>query len=187
MTKALTTQEWQARVRRVRDRYAKRRTRVWPEGTIRTCPLCGKRSLRGVSDLSREEESNGVMVVFANLHGARCQSCGTEFLEAYEQIALEDKAQAAFRGAVSGSVTALGGHKLGTYWPRDIARALDLHAKDQLLITPLSEDTAVVRVVHEGSDERERDVAFQEILQQAQASERRLKGRKPPKNRFELK
>lgn len=124
------------------------RKRVWPEGAKRTCPLCGKKALVGQSDLTREVDSDGAVLVFANLHGARCRHCETEFLEAYEQIAIEERAGTAFRAPAAGSVTSLGGRKLGTYWPKDVANALGLHAKDQLHITALSKDTAVVRVIH---------------------------------------
>lgn len=144
----LNARQWQARVRETRDRYMRGRKRVWPDGAVRTCPVCGKRSLVGVSDIARETDSEGAVLVFANLHGARCSTCQTEFLEGYEQMAIEERAGTAFRGPVTGSVTSLGGSKLGTYWPKDVAQALDLHARDELLITALSRDTAVVRVVH---------------------------------------
>lgn len=126
----------------------KKQRRIWPEGEKRTCPHCKKKTLLGKSDLTREIDATGAVLVFANLHGALCGTCGTEYLEGYEQVALEERAGTAYRGHVTGTVSALGGKKLGTYWPKDIQQALDLHAKDELKITPLAPDTAVVRVVH---------------------------------------
>lgn len=147
----LTARQWQANVLKARNRIMKRRKRLWPEGTTKTCPICHKKALLGRSDLAREVDADGAVLVFANLHGAVCKACGTEFLEGYEQVAIEERAASAFRAPVTGSVTSLGGNKLGTYWPKDVAAALGLHAKDVLKITALSKDTAVVRVVH-GND-----------------------------------
>lgn len=145
----LNARQWQERVLQVRARYMKGRKRVWRDGTVHACPVCGKRALTGCSDLNREVDSDGAVLVFGNLHGARCGSCHTEFLEAYEQMSIEERAGTAFRGSVGGSVTSLGGDKLGTYWPKEVAKALGLHAKDALLITALSPNTVVVRVVHD--------------------------------------
>lgn len=144
----LTARQWQARVLETRDRIMTDRKRVWPDGETRTCPQCGKHALVGASDLVREVDADGAVLVFANLHGARCASCGTEFLEGYEQVAIEERAGTAFRGATEGSITTLGGSKLGTYWPKDVAAAVEMHAQDKLKITPLSPDTLVVRIVH---------------------------------------
>lgn len=145
----LTTRQWQERVAASRKRLMAREGRIWPDGSKRTCPICKKRTLVGRSDLVREVDSDGVVLVFSNLHGGHCTNCGTETLEPYEQVALEERAGTAFRTTIEGSVTTLGGNKLGTYWPKDIAEALGLHAKDRLRITPLAPDTAVVRVVHD--------------------------------------
>lgn len=143
-----TVREWQARVTATRKRLMEERRRIWPEGETRSCPQCENKTLVGRSDLTREVDATGAVLVFSNLHGAICGSCGTEFLEGYEQQALEERAGTAFRGFISGTVTSLGGKKLGTYWPKDVQDALNLHAKDDLQITPLAPDTAVVRVVH---------------------------------------
>lgn len=148
----LTARQWQARVLQTRDRMMEGRRRVWPDGETRTCPACGDHALMGESDLMREVDTDGAVLVFANLHGARCASCGTEFLEGYEQAAIEERAGTAFRGATEGSITTLGGNKLGTYWPKDVAAAVEMHAQDKLKITPLSPDTLVVRIVHGPGD-----------------------------------
>lgn len=144
----LTARQWQARVLETRDRIMEDRTRVWPDGETRICPVCDEHALVGASDLMREVDADGAVLVFANLHGARCGSCGTEFLEGYEQVAIEERAGTAFRGATEGSITTLGGSKLGTYWPKDVAAAVEMHAQDKIKITPLSPDTLVVRIVH---------------------------------------
>lgn len=149
MTETLTARQWQERVLATRTRIMKQRRRVWPEGKTRTCPACAKPALVGRSDLAREVDADGAVLVFANLHGAACTNCHTEFLEGYEQMAIEERAGIAFRAPIQGSVTKLGGDKLGTYWPKDVASALGLHSKDKLRFTPLGADTVVVRVVHE--------------------------------------
>lgn len=147
----LTARQWQKQVLETRERYLHERKRVWPEGQTRTCPVCKKRALVGRSDLVREIDADGAVLVFANLHGASCGSCGTEFLEGYEQMAIEERAGTGFRAPIAGSVTMLGGKKLGTYWPKDVAAALNMHAKDALEITPLAPDTIVVRIKHQHS------------------------------------
>lgn len=147
-----TVREWQSWVAETRKRLMQRSRRIWPEGDTRTCPRCKKKTLIGRSDLTREVDATGVVIVFSNLHGAVCESCGTEYLEGYEQQAIEERAGTAFRGHLTGTVSALGGKKLGTYWPKDVQRALNLHAKDDLQITPLAPDTAVMRVVHRHDD-----------------------------------
>ena len=148
MTAPSTAKEWQERIQRVRERYRRDRKRVWAEGKLHACPLCGRKALRGRSDLSKEIDTDGAVLVFANLHGALCDGCGEEFLEGYEQAALEDRAGTSFKATLAGLVTRLGGNKLGTYWPKDLAQTLGLHAKDELRMTPLSRGTVVVRVIH---------------------------------------
>lgn len=150
----LTAKQWQSHVLRSRKSYMESRKRVLSEGKTTSCPVCETRALEGRSDLMREVDSDGAVLVFANIHGASCRSCGAEFLEPYEQIALEDRAGTSFRSPVSGSITLLGGKKLGTYWPKDIAAALDMHPRDALKITPLAPDTLVVRIVHDKDDAR---------------------------------
>jgi YgiT-type zinc finger domain-containing protein len=149
----LTAREWQRQLLATRDRYRKDKKRVWPEGEKRTCPICKKRTLYGRSDLTREIDVDGAVLVFANLHGAHCRSCDNEFLEGYEQIAIEERSKTSFRAPISGSITLLGGKKLGTYWPKDVTSAMNMHAKDALEITPLSPDTLVVRIKHAHAEE----------------------------------
>lgn len=149
MTENLSVKQWQERVAATRRRLMGERRRVWPDQTMHTCPICSKRALQGCSDLVREVDANGAVLVFANLHGARCGDCATEFLEGYEQAAIEERAGTAFRPSIQGSVTKLGGNKLGSYWPKDVAAALGLHSQDRLHFTPLAPDTVVIRVVHE--------------------------------------
>lgn len=144
----LTARQWQERVLETRRRVMEGRRRLWQDGKTTTCPVCDKPTLVGRSDLTREADSDGAVLVFANLHGAQCDACGAEFLEAYEQIAIEERAGTTFRSASRGSITLLGGKKLGTYWPKDIAETLRMHAKDRLRITPLAEDTVVIRIEH---------------------------------------
>ena len=101
MTENLTAQQWQARILATRARIMEGRKRVWPEGKVRACPECGAKALAGRSDLTREIDGDGAVLVFANLHGARCGACATEFLEGYEQVALEERAGTTFRMGVA--------------------------------------------------------------------------------------
>lgn len=149
----LTVRQWQKRVLETRKRLMEDRKRIWPEDETRTCPACKRKTLKGRSDLTREVHTTGAVIVFTNLHGAACDRCGTEYLEGYEQAAIEERAGTAFRAEITGSVSFLGGKKLGTYWPKGIQEALDLHPKDKLKITPLSPDTAAIRVIHEHKTE----------------------------------
>lgn len=139
-----STKEWARHVGQTRARLAKRAERNFPPGSTRKCPECGKRTLESRDDLVRETQRHAMMVVHHHLHGARCKSCGIEILEIYEDVALED-ALDRFAPDYAAKVTAVSGRNLGTYWPKDVVRVMNLHSQDALLVQILDQDTMVLR------------------------------------------
>lgn len=126
----------------------KERRRVFQVGSVRRCPSCGKRALEGREDLIRETVVGAMALVHHNLHGARCRSCGAEFLEAYEEIALEEAGSARSLPDYEAKVTRVSGRNLGTYWPRDIVRVMQLHKEDALHVQVLDHDTMILHRRH---------------------------------------
>lgn len=97
----------------------------------------------------RETLVGSVALVHHNLHGARCTQCGTEFLEAYEEISLEEVGPERYLSDYLAKVTSVSGRNLGTYWPKDIVRTMDLHNQDSLHVQVLDQDTMLIERRHD--------------------------------------
>ena len=144
-----TRQEWATALNDLRARLMRERARAFAPGSRRKCPTCGKRTLTGTDDIMREMVVGALAVVHHNLHGARCSHCGTEMLEAYEEIALEEGGQPRRLTDYQAKVTSVSGRNLGTYWPKDLVRVMDLHKEDALFVRVLDEDTMVIERRHD--------------------------------------
>lgn len=143
-----TPQEWVHAAFDLRNRLTKQRRRVFESGKVRRCPSCGKRALEGRDDLARETIVGSMAIVHHNLHGARCRHCRAEFLESYEEIALEEAGKAREIPDYEARVTSVSGRNLGTYWPRDVVRVMQLHKEDMLHVQVLDRDTMILHRRH---------------------------------------
>lgn len=142
-----TQKEWAEGVQRSRERLLKERPRVFLPGSIWTCPMCGEEQMESCSNIVRETLLGSLVILHHNLHGARCISCGSEVIEAYEQIALEATEELHRVADYQAKVTSVSGRNLGTYWPKDVVRVMGLHSQDPLRIQVIDEDTMLVRRV----------------------------------------
>ena len=133
----------------LRNRLMHERPRAFPRGSVRKCPACAKKALKSRDDLIREMVVGAMALVHHNLHGARCDSCKTEFLEAYEELALEESGPERRLTDYQARVTSVSGKNLGTYWPKDIVRVMGLHSQDALQVQVLDEDTMLIQRHHE--------------------------------------
>lgn len=139
---------WAAAVADLRTRLMQHRPRAFPPDSTRTCPACGKKRLRSRDDLVREVVVGAMALVHHNLHGAVCDACGTEFLEAYEELALEEAGPERRLTDYEAKVTSVSGKSLGTYWPKDVVRVMDLHRHDALHVQVLDADTMLIHRRH---------------------------------------
>lgn len=140
-----TPREWAAAMADLRDRLMRDRPRAFPPGTTRTCPVCGERKLESRDDLVRETVVGAMALLHHNLHGARCGACGAEFLEAYEEMALDEAGPERRLTDYEAKVTNVSGRNLGTYWPKDVVRVMDLSNQDALHVVVLDADTMIIR------------------------------------------
>lgn len=124
------------------------RPRAFAAGTTRKCPVCAKKALESRDDLVREVVAGPMALVHHNLQGARCKNCGTEFLESFEEIALEEMGAERRLPDYSAKVASVSGKNLGTYWPKDVVRVMNLHNQDALRVQVLDDDTMVIRRKH---------------------------------------
>lgn len=134
-----------AAVHDLRSRLMKDRPRAFPPGTTRGCPACGKQTLESRDDLVRETVVGAMALVHHHLHGARCKHCGSEFLEAYEELALEETQPGDRFVGYEAKITNVSGRNLGTYWPKDVVRVMELSNQDALEVQVLDSDTMIVR------------------------------------------
>lgn len=141
--------EWAMAVVDLRNRIMKDRKRAFPAHSIRKCPVCSKKALEGREDLIREVIVGAMAFVHHNLHGARCKNCRSEFLEAYEEIALEETGPERQLSDYQAKVTSVSGKNLGTYWPKDVVRAMNLRSQDSLRVQVLGDDTMIIQREHE--------------------------------------
>lgn len=142
--------EWAIALVDLRNRLMGERQRAFPSGSVRVCPACSKKALEGRDDLIREVVVGAMAFVHHNLHGARCRNCRSEFLESYEEIALEEAGPERQLSDYRAKVTSVSGKNLGTYWPKDVVRAMRLHSQDSLRVQILGDDTMIIQREHEG-------------------------------------
>lgn len=143
-----TPREWADSVVALRNRLMQERKRAFPPTGARKCPGCSKKSLESRDDLVREVVVGAMAFVHHNLHGARCKNCRSEFLEAYEEIAMEETGPERLLSDYQAKVTSVSGKNLGTYWPKDVVRAMNLHNQDSLRVQVLGEDTMIIQREH---------------------------------------
>lgn len=120
-------------------------TRLWPKGGVSDCPNCGRKSFVGRDDLSYLVSRPGRVLVFRHLQGATCTACGTECLEPKEWVAIEGEAGLPMLADYEAKVSRIGSGTLGTYWPRDVVRLLELDPSLKAFIQVLDKRTAIVR------------------------------------------
>lgn len=120
--------------------------RAWPRGSRHTCPRCeSSGSLVGRDDLSVETTlPGGAAVVYCNIRGAECSNCGAQYLEPDDADRLE-VARAKHRVDFEAKVSRIGSGTVGTYWPKDVVRLLDLRPGRRIYIEVLSDKHALLR------------------------------------------
>ncbi|MBI4393145.1 MAG: hypothetical protein HY556_05005 [Euryarchaeota archaeon] len=127
-------------------------TRLWPIGSVTACPKCDRKSFVGREDLSYLVSRPGRVLVFRHLQGARCTACGTECLEPKEWVAIEGEAGLPMLADYEAKVSRIGSGTLGTYWPRDVVRLLELDPSLKAFIQVLDKRTALVRFGEPGNE-----------------------------------
>lgn len=145
-------EEWEERVQAARETIEEA-DRLWPDGEVHECPECGEETFEGRSDLTVRVTRGPHVVSFRHLHGAECTSCGAATLEPYEALAVEDEAGLGFHPDYEASVSRIGSGTLGTYWPKDVERVLDLHPDKKAFIEVVDRDTVLVRFEEADEDE----------------------------------
>ncbi|MEK6975240.1 MAG: hypothetical protein AABY18_02745 [Candidatus Thermoplasmatota archaeon] len=137
--------QWASALADLRNRLMKERPRAFAPGTVRKCPSCSKKALASRDDLLREVVVGAMAFVHHNLHGARCTHCHREFLEAYEEVAMEEGGPERLLTDYQAKVTSVSGKNLGTYWPKDVVRVMGLHSQDSLRVQVLDADTMIIQ------------------------------------------
>jgi YgiT-type zinc finger domain-containing protein len=138
-----TREEWQDRIGRYRE--AIKGQRIWPAGSVSECPQCRKSALVGSNELVHRVVRPGNVQTFRNLRGAKCSACGSQFFEPEETIAVEDAVGVGVMADFEAKVSNIGSGTLGTYWPKDVVRVMDLEPGRPAFIQILDKDTALVR------------------------------------------
>jgi len=142
---APSVEQWAKATAKVKADLAKPGRRLWPDGSKSTCPKCRSKAFEGRNDLSLEIPSRGHVVIFRHLQGARCGKCGYQVLEPSDQHAVEEEVGVSFHSDYEAKVSRIGSGTLGTYWPKDVTRAMHLEAHDVARIHVIAPDTAVVK------------------------------------------
>lgn len=142
--------EWEDRRDEIRETLDQRH---WPEGETFECPQCGRETFQGRSDLTHRILHGAHIITFRHLHGARCTECGAKTLEAYEQIGVDDEIGVGFHPDYEAKVSRIGSGTLGTYWPKDVQRVLDLRPHKKAFIEIVDRDAVLVRFEEPDEDE----------------------------------
>lgn len=123
------------------------RSRLWPDGAVAECPSCGRKAFVGRNDLSHEVARPAGVVVFRHLHGAKCSHCGAQSLEPWELMQIDDEVGPGQVGDYEAKVSNIGTGTVGTYWPKDVVRVMNLRPDTRVFIQILDRETALVRFV----------------------------------------
>ena len=109
------------------------------------CPVCEAGILSLADSLTVDWVQNGERTIVGNLTGFRCSNCGREFHDARSARTISsyiDKARP--RGGYSATISALGGGKLGVYFPRDLLRNLDFSRSELVHLYPINRKKIVI-------------------------------------------
>lgn len=123
------------------------RPRLWPDGSTSECPGCARRTFVGRNDLSHEVARPGGVVIFRHLQGARCSHCRAQSLEPWELMQIEAEVGVGQVADYEAKVSNIGSGTVGTYWPRDVVRVMDLSPDTRAYIQILDRETALIRFV----------------------------------------
>lgn len=129
------------------QREAFEKIRLWAPGSVSACPSCDRRSFVGRDDLSAEIARPGGVVIYRHLRGAKCSSCGAQSLEPGEQIQIEREAGVGQVGDYEAKVSNIGSGTVGTYWPKDVVRVMNLSPETRAYIQVIDRETALIRFV----------------------------------------
>ncbi|MHB8586328.1 MAG: hypothetical protein ACYDDF_10905 [Thermoplasmatota archaeon] len=121
--------------------------RLWKEGSATLCPTCGRRSFVSRSDLSHEVARPGGVVIFRHVRGAKCSHCGAQALEPAEIIAIEAEVGIGQVADYEAKVSNIGSGTVGTYWPKDVVRVMNLNPDTKAFIQVLDRETALIKFV----------------------------------------
>lgn len=119
--------------------------RLWEDGSVTECPSCGRESFVGRSDLSYEVGRPGGVVIFRRLMGAKCANCQAQALEPGEQIQIEREAGIGQVADYEAKVSNIGSGTVGTYWPKDVVRVMDLKPQTRAMIQILDRETILIK------------------------------------------
>ncbi len=121
--------------------------RLWPDASVSPCPSCDRRAFVGRSDLNHEVARPGGVVIYRHIRGAKCSHCGAQSIEPAEQIHIESETGMAQVADYEAKVSNIGSGTVGTYWPKDVVRVMNLNPDTRAYIQVLDRETALIRFV----------------------------------------
>lgn len=121
--------------------------RLWPDGSVSHCPSCERRAFVGRSDLDHEVARPGGVVIYRHIRGAKCSHCGARSIEPSEQIHIESEVGIGQVGDYEAKVSNIGSGTVGTYWPKDVVRVMNLDPDTRAYIQVIDRETALIRFV----------------------------------------
>lgn len=83
-------------------------------------------TFEGRDDITYRITHGNHVISFRHLHEASCSTCGAKTLEPYEQIDVEEEAGVGVHPDYEAKVSRIGSGSLGTHWPNDVQRVLNL-------------------------------------------------------------
>lgn len=124
-----------------------RQLRLWPDGSVSPCPSCERKAFVGRSDLSHEVARPGGVVIYRHIRGAKCSHCGAQSIEPSEQIHIESEVGIGQVADYEAKVSNIGSGTVGTYWPKDVVRVMNLSPDTRAYIQVIDRETALIRFV----------------------------------------
>ncbi len=119
-------------------------------GALSRCPTCGGKMIT-TNSIERTIPTPGVIYVVSRLPGAQCQDCGSTELDSLGVAIVESSVRHDRWADYETAVTHTSGSTTGTYFKKDLARVLDLHAAEKLSWKIVDRDRAFVEVIRRKS------------------------------------
>ncbi len=112
------------------------------------CSSCGNDTMSYAQDLTFDVVLAGERIVIPNLTGLKCSKCGEVTFDANSTKIIEKYTADRAGGGYELKISAVGGGKIGVYFPKDILRVMEIHKSEKAILTPLSKRKMVIELLN---------------------------------------
>ena len=110
------------------------------------CPSCDN-MMSYAEDLIFDVVLAGERIVIPNLKGLRCSKCSEVSFDADSSEIIEKYTTGRSGGGYELKISAVGGGKIGIYFPKDVLRVMEINKSEKAILTPLSKRKMIIELL----------------------------------------